>query len=54
MPTYFENLRTYDVVCKIFRGLVAVVGLVESVLLLDVGPKKLCQRRYTSEKVKKK
>ena len=27
MPTYFENLRTYDAVCKVFGGLVAVVGL---------------------------
>ena len=28
---FFEKLTTYDAVCKVFRGLVTVVGLVVSV-----------------------
>ena len=34
--TYFEKLRTYHAVCKVFRGLGATVGLVEPVILVVV------------------
>ena len=50
--TYFEKLRTYHAVCKVFRGLVATVGLVVPVILIVFLLKKVCKTRDTHRQIK--